>query len=80
MNIPGKTPFKASVDHVCVVLVVKISLKNENILRLLMAGFLVYLFIVDPCSMEARVVDICLAQSVDPHESSHLNRSVLSCL
>ena len=26
MNIPGKTPFKAGVDHVCVVLVVEIAL------------------------------------------------------
>ena len=42
--------------------------------------FTLYLFIVDPCSMEARVVDVRLPQSVDPHESSHLNRHhVLSC-
>ena len=42
--------------------------------------FTIYLLIVDPCSMEARVVNVRLAQSVDSHESSHLNRFVLSCL
>ena len=31
VNIPGKTPVKACVDHVCVVLVVKIALKFRNI-------------------------------------------------
>ena len=30
------------------------------------------LFIVDPCSMEARVVDICPGQRVDPHEGCDL--------
>ena len=42
--------------------------------------FTIYLLIVDPRSMEARVVDVRLAQSVDSHESSHLNSLVLSCL
>ena len=92
MNIPGKNPVKACVHHVCIVLVVKIALKCGYICTFVFIFFLflltsliygllsIYLFIVDPCSLKARVVDIRFAQSVDPHESSHLNRHVLSCL
>ena len=38
--------------------------------------FIFYLLIVDPCSMEARVEDVGLAQGVHAHEGSHLSQKI----